>query len=77
MYQTTKQELKGINSEDGGWNSGYLWKLKKKMSSRLTDPPTAVENKHEVLLTDPTEIMEESLKHYPQLLKISPWTKVI
>ena len=75
MYQTIKEELKGINSEDGGWNSGYLWKLKNKVSPRPTDPPTAMENKDGILLTDPTEIMEESLKHYSKLFENLPMDK--
>ena len=75
MYYKIKEELKEINSEDGGWNSGFLWKLKNKVSPRPTDPPTAMENMDGILLTDPTEIMEESLKYYSQLFEDLPMDK--
>ena len=67
MYRTIK--------EDGGWNSGHLWKLRQKLHPRLADPPTAMENQHGVLLTDPLEIQNEALRHYEGLfedLPISP-----
>ena len=30
MFIKIRDELKGINREDGGWNSGYLWNLELK-----------------------------------------------
>ena len=67
-----KTELQGINSEDGGWNPGYLWKLRKKISPRPVDPPTAMKNSIGVLLTDPIEIQRESVKYYQQLFEDLP-----
>ena len=61
IYNKIKEELKGINSEDGAWNSGYLWKLRRKIHPRPSDPPTAMENQNGILLTDPKEIQKESL----------------
>ena len=49
MYGKIKEELKGINYEEGGWNSGHLWKLRRKISPRPVDPPTAMENPEGVL----------------------------
>ena len=40
-YLKIKEELKCIESEEGGIYSGKLWKLKKKLSPRGRDPPTA------------------------------------
>ena len=64
MYRTIK--------EDGGWNSGHLWKLRQKLHPRPADPPTAMENQHGVLLTDPLEIQNEALRHYESLFKDLP-----
>ena len=51
--QWTLRGTKGHNSEDGGWNSGYLWKLRRKILPRPSDPPTAMENQNGIILTDP------------------------
>ena len=41
MFQKIMTEVKGMeDSEDGGFNSGRLWKLKKKLSPKVSDPPT-------------------------------------
>ena len=45
MYRKIHEELKGINSEEGGWNPRYLWKLRDKLHPKPRDPPTAMENK--------------------------------
>ena len=44
MYNKIKEELAHIDSEDGVFNSGRLWKLKKKLSPKPHDPPTAMKN---------------------------------
>ena len=69
MVKKIREELKGVNSEDGGWNSGHLWKLRKKISPRPSDPPTAMENTDGVLLTDPIEIQKEAIKYFEQLFR--------
>ena len=72
MVQKIREELKDINSEDGGWNSGHLWKLRKKISPRPTDPSTAMESEEGVLLTDPVEIQKEALKYFEKLFEDIP-----
>ena len=64
MSKKIKDELNGINCEDGGWNSGFLWKLRSKISPRPEEPPTAMESSNGVLLTDPLEIQKEAIKYY-------------
>ena len=44
MYKYIKEEIECIDSEDGGFNSGKLWKLKKKLSPSNFDPPTAMKD---------------------------------
>ena len=72
MYSKIKEELKGINYEEGGWNAGYLWKLRRKISPRPQDPPTAMENNEGVLLTDPNEIQKEAIRYYQKLFEDLP-----
>ena len=72
MQNKIQHELKGINSEEGGWNSGQLWKLKKKLSPRPSEPPTAMESDNGVLLTAPDQIANEAVKHYTKLLENKP-----
>ena len=37
-----QEEIDGIKCEEGGINSGKLWKLKKKLCPKLRDPQTAM-----------------------------------
>ena len=40
MFKTILSKVKGLDEcEDGGFNSGKLWKLKQKLSPRNHDPP--------------------------------------
>ena len=40
MFKTILSIVKGLDEcEDGGFNSGKLWKLKQKLSPRNHDPP--------------------------------------
>ena len=41
-YNKIKEEISDIKHEEGGINSGKLWKLKKKLSPKCRDPPTAM-----------------------------------
>ena len=72
MANKIKEELKGINCEDGGWNPQSLWKLRSKLSPRPVESPTAMENKDGILLTDPVEIQKEALKYYENLFQDLP-----
>ena len=54
MYDEIKCEIDKIKGESG-WNPGYLWKIKKKISPRSFDPPTAMKTE-KGLTTDKKEI---------------------
>ena len=41
-YETIKEEIDKIDCQEGGVNSSHLWKLKKKLSPKCRDPPTAM-----------------------------------
>ena len=72
MYQKIKSEIDCIDNEDGGFNSGKLWKLKKKLSPVNSDQPTAMKNSEGLLLTNDDEIKEEAKKHYKKVFEDKP-----
>ena len=69
MFKTIEDELKAVKGEDGGYNPGHLWKLKKKLSSGQNDPPTAMKDEDGNLLTSEEEIKNEALKHYKKVFE--------
>ena len=70
MFQKIMTEVKGMeDSEDGGFNSGRLWKLKKKLSPKVSDPPTAMINSVGKLITSEDDIKAEAIKHYKNVFK--------
>ena len=73
MFKTIMTEVKGLDDcEDGGFNSGKLWKLKQKLSPRNHDPPTAMRNENGELLTAAEDILEEAANHYTNVFTDRP-----
>ena len=68
IYNDIKTEIEGIKYEEGGLNSGNLWKLKNKLSKKYPDPPTAMRDEKGNLITGKHEIQEQSLKYYQKVL---------
>ena len=64
MFHKIKNEIKGLNGEEGGFNVGYLWKLNKKLSSKDREIPTMMMDSNGKILTTPEEIRNEAIKHY-------------
>ena len=63
-------EIKDIgDSADGGFSSAKLWKLKKKISPRLSEPPSAMKNAEGKLLTSDKDILNEAVKHYKKVFE--------
>ena len=70
MYNKIKNKVAGMDdSEDGGFNAGRLWKLKKKLSPKMSDPPTAMVSSEGRLLTTEDEVKLEAIKHYIKVFK--------
>ena len=64
-----KEEVSKINSETGGFNSGHLWQLKKKISGKKNNPMAAVMDQQGNLVTTKEEIKEVTKKHYAKVLE--------
>ena len=71
-FEKIKEATKDINCEDGGVNSGKLWKLKKELCPRTRDPPTAMLDTQGNLVTDEDKIAEMALEHYAKVLENRP-----
>ena len=68
-YEKIKDEIDGIKCEEGGFNSGKLWKLKKKFFPHSRDPPTAMLDDSGNLVTNP-DLIKELLKYTEKGCKI-------
>ena len=68
-YRKINEELKAFKGEDGGFNPRLRWKLKKKLSPKQSEPPTAMKDADGNLLTDDKDIVEESVKHYKKVFE--------
>jgi hypothetical protein len=57
-------EVKGLeDAEDGGFNAGRLWKLKKKLYPKVSEPPTAMVNSEGNIITSEKDITDEAINH--------------
>ena len=63
------EEVKKIDCEEGGINSGHLWKLKKKLSPKCRDPPTAMMDRQGNLLTSAPAIEALAVDTYKKRLE--------
>ena len=62
--------MKGIDSdEEGGFNTGKLWRLKKILCPRAKQPPEALQSDEGKLLISDKEITDEAIKHYKNVFK--------
>ena len=56
MYKIVKEEVELVKCEDGGFNSGHLWRLKNKLRPKTNNTPTAIQNQNGILVTTSQEI---------------------
>ena len=63
-YLKIKKELKDIKSDEGGFNMGKLWKLRKKLCPFQKDPKTAMLDSHGNIITSGKNLQKHTLNHY-------------
>ena len=68
-YEKIKEEIDNIKCDEGGVNSGHLWKLKKKLSPRCRDPPTAMLDQKGNLITSAKAIEALAVETYKKRLE--------
>ena len=71
-YDKIMDEIENIDCEEGGVNSGNLWKLKKKLSPKCRDPPTAMMDGDGNLITSPHLIENLALNTFSKRLQNRP-----
>ena len=71
-YYNLKTQLKEMETKDGGLNQKQLWKLKKKLCPDSRDPPNAMLDEHENLLTSNKAIQERAIKVFTERLEANP-----
>ena len=74
-YKKIKDEISNIKCEEGGINSGQLWKLKKKLNPKCRDPPTAMMDSEGNLITSPHLIENLALDVFRERLQNRPMRK--
>ena len=56
LYKIVKEEVEKIESDEGGFNSGHLWRLKHKLRKKINNVPTAMLNEDGKLVTQSDEL---------------------
>ena len=74
-YTKITEETKDIECDEGGFNSGKFWKLKKKLLLRPRDPPTAMLDEAGNLITSAVGVAKLSVEHYKRVLQNRPMAK--
>ena len=69
LYRIVKEEGEIVKSDEGGFNSGHLWRLKNKLRSKTNSSPTAMEDKDGKLVTDSEGIKNITMEHFKKVLE--------
>ena len=65
-----EEELNGFKCNEGGVNPGKLWKLRRKLFPNSRDPPTAMYDEDDNLVTSKTVIEKLAVQTYKHCLEI-------
>ena len=68
-YEKIKSEIDAINYNEDGFNSNHLWNLKKKISPKCRDPPTAMMDQDGNIVTSEKAIEALAVKTYQERLQ--------
>ena len=72
LYNIVKDEVKDIESDEGGFNSGHLWRLKNKLRKKINNVPTALMDKDGQLVTSSSELKKVMMDHFKKVLENRP-----
>ena len=71
-FEKVQKASAGIDCEDGGNMATELWKLKKQLCPRSRDPPTAMLDNDDNLVTNEDQIKDMAIKAYENRLRNRP-----
>ena len=64
------ENIKGLNSESGGYNPGHMWRLKSKIIPKPVQVPTAMKDPVSgQLFTDDNELKKHTVLYYKNVLR--------
>ena len=63
------EETKGLDAENGGFNAGHMWNLKKKILPKAVNAPTAMRDSRGKLFTSKKDISNSSMEYYQDVLR--------
>ena len=72
LYEIVKEEVKIVKSDEGGFNSGHLWRLKNKLRPKYNNCPTAMLDINGKLVTKGEELKKLTMEHYKRVLTNRP-----
>ena len=72
LYNIVKEEVSIVNSDEGGFHSGHLWKLKNKLRPKSQNSPTAMLNKDGKLITSSNGLKTANMEHFKKVLENRP-----
>ena len=72
MYLIVKEEVDKVICDEGGFNSGHLWRLKNKLRPKFNSYPTAMHDKEGKLVTTETALKNLAMEHYKKVLEDRP-----
>ena len=65
LFSIVKEEVKNIESGEGGFNSGHLWNLKRKLKPKLNIKPTTMLNQEDLKKST-------AMEHFKRYWKTDP-----
>ena len=68
-YKMIMDEIKDIECDEGGFNMGKLWKLKKKLCPYKSNPPTSMKDPCGNIITGAESLKKHTMNHYESVLK--------
>ena len=72
MFKIVSEEVKVVKSDESGFNSGHLWRLKNKLKPKKISSPTAMINKDGHLVTNSEDLKNATLDHLKNVLANRP-----
>ena len=75
LYKIVKEEVDLVKCEEGGFNSGHLWRLKKKLRPKSNNTPTAIGDTNGKLVTSSQGIKNVTMEHFQKVLENIPIKK--
>ena len=72
LYNIVKEEVEIVHSDEGGFNSGHLWRLKNKLRKKVNNVLTAMLDEEGNLVTTSEGLKKLTTGHFKKVLENRP-----